>query len=180
MFEKIREGLAEVISISDECPERFQTKCFELLLTALINNDNPPELSASMPVQPGTHRPRPEQLPVFFKQAAISETELQTVFHNDGGTHQIIVNDLKTKTTSQKQVRLALLLGVQQLLDHNEAIVPRDNLVNLCKQYSAHDPSNFATYMRTNKSLFLPKGNGWTLTVPGQQKAAELIKELAA
>ena len=179
MFEKIREGLREVISIADECPERFQAKCFELLLTALINNESPPEHSGYMPVQPSPQRSHSEQLPMFFKQAGISEAEIQTVFHDDGGTHQIIVSDLKAKTTSQKQVRLALLLGIQQLMDHNEALVPRDNLVTLCKQYSAHDASNFATYMRGNKSLFLPKGNGWTLTVPGQQKAAELIKELA-
>ena len=40
MLEKIREHLSEVIKMADECPEKYQVKCFEVLLEALLRGDS--------------------------------------------------------------------------------------------------------------------------------------------
>ena len=74
---------------------------------------------------------------------------------------------------------MALLMGVREFLNTGEAFFSRDSLIELCKKYSVYDYSNFAKHMTKNKDLFLAKGDGWVLTVPGQEKAASVIKELA-
>jgi len=35
MFENVKVSLNEVIEIANKCPERYQVKCFEILLDAL-------------------------------------------------------------------------------------------------------------------------------------------------
>ncbi len=109
----------------------------------------------------------------------VSQDELQRIFHRDGSSYNIIVGDLKVKPPAHKQIKLALLLGMKSLLETSEPTVAKDSLVELCRQYSAYDSPNFASNMKKNKQLFLTKGNGWVLTVPGQQEASKVIKELA-
>lgn len=117
----------------------------------------------------------------FFSQHHISEQEWVQVYHRDGNTYSIAIGDLKTNITSQKQIKLALLVGVKNLLESGDASIPRETLVSLCKNYSAYDSPNFSSHMKKNKSYFLVKGkNDWVLTVPGQQKAGEIIKELTS
>lgn len=171
MFEKVKEHLNEIISIADTCPDKYQEKCFEILLSSLVRPEGPPAVVvAGAPVVTKTD---------FFSRYNISEGDWARVFHFDGSSYQVIVKDLKAKGKAPKQVKLALLLGVKALLETDEALIPRDLLVDTCKNYAAHDSSNFAGNMKTQKNLFLPKGDDWVLTMPGQDKAAEVIKELA-
>jgi hypothetical protein len=172
MFEKVKECLKEVISIADKCPEKYQKKCFEVLLSSLVRPEGLPIVTvAGAPAIAKTD---------FFSNYDISEKEWQRVFYFDGTSYSIIVKDLKEKRgKAPKQVKLALLLGIKELLNTGEAAVSKESLVEFCKNYAAHDVSNFAGNMKRSKDLFSTKGDGWVLTVPGQDKAAEVIKELA-
>jgi hypothetical protein len=173
MFEKVRESLKEVIKISEECPEKFQNKCFEVLLEAVVRGDTKQE-DTYKPIQNKEKVSAP-----FFTQNDIKQEEWQNVYHFDGNEYSIIVQDLKEKTVAKKQIKLALLLGVKGLLDNNETNIEKESLIAICKNYSTYDPKNFAFHMKKNKHLFLQKDGGWTLTIPGQQEAAIVIKELA-
>lgn len=171
MFEKVKEYLNEIIDIADKCPEKYQEKCFEILLSSLVKPEFlPTEAVPSAPAAP---------MPDFFSNYGISEKEWQRVFHSDGTSYSIIVKDLKEKEKSRKQVKLALLIGVKELLETGEPIIPKGVLIEACKNYAAYDRSNFAANMKKSKDVFLAKGDDWILTVPGQDKAAEVIKELA-
>lgn len=180
MFNKVKECLSEIIAIADKCPEKYQVKCFEVLLNALVR----PEISTSgtvgkVPVA-GIEAPAPAPAKLdFFSSYSIAEEEWTQLFAFDGVSCEIIVKDLKVKPVARKQIRLALLLGVKGLLESGEPAISKDSLVEHCREYSAYDRKNFALHMRNAKNLLLPKGDGWILTVPGKQKAAELIKELA-
>jgi len=176
MLEKIKGALNDVISIADSCPEKYQVKCFEILLNASLAAEGIAPVSAGA-IAPGrvTHEPYPE----FFSRHNIGEEEWQTVFHFDGSSYSIIVGNLKERSVSKKQVKLALLLGVKGLLETKEGTIEKAQLIELCKQHAAYDSSNFATYMRKGKNLFLPRGNNWTLTKPGESQAAEVIKALS-
>jgi len=176
MLDRIKQQLNDVITIADSCPEKYQVKCFEVLLNALLSAEGIP----SGVKVPGEILMRPS--PDFFTRYNIVEEQWQKVFHFDGTAYSIIVSDLNEKTASKKQMKLALLLGVKALLEGGESgegIIEKGQLVELCKQYAAYDSANFTTYMRRNKNLFLPKGNNWILTKPGQKQAAEVIKELS-
>lgn len=172
MLEKIRDFLNEVIDMANQCPEKYQLKCFEVLLDALVKAEAP----AASPIGPKlTGKLQPE----FFSRHSISQDEWSKVFHFDGTSCSVIVKDLREKTVSKKQVKLGLLLGVASLLESGEATISKESLVDMCQQYAAYDSKNFATHMRNQKNVFLPKGDGWLLTMPGQEEAAEAIKELA-
>lgn len=173
MFEDVKTALDEVIEIANSCPDKYQSLCFEILLKQALKAGEPIEINSltTPPLPPKSHD--------FFAQYSIAAEQHQRVFHSDGNTYTIIVRDLKTKTTSQKQIRLALLLGVVGLLERNEPAISRENLVGACEQYAAYDSANFAVHMRRNKNLFLPRSEGWILTVPGKDRAAEIVRELA-
>jgi hypothetical protein len=175
MFEKIRETLNEVTEIANKCPEKFQLKCFEILLDAVVKAEFS---TATTTVSTAAKSTKIE--PAFFTQYKISAAEQERIFHFDGKSYSIIVKDLKEKTTAGKQIKLALLLGVKSSLETDKYTISKEELVDICKQYSAYDQSNFAAHIKKQKNLFISKDkNTWILTVPGQDKAAEVIKELA-
>lgn len=178
MFEKVKDHLNEVIDIADKCPEKYQVKCFEILLDALAKAATVGTgLALGAPVTGVQVAEKPE--PPFFSQYGISEDEWTRLFHFDGTSYAIIASDLKEKATSKKQVKLALLLGVKGLIETGQATILKESLIDICKEYAVHDSSNFSAHMKKQKNLFSQKGTGWVLTVPGQKQAAEVIKELA-
>ena len=176
MLEKIKESLKEVVAIAETCPEKYQVKCFEILLSSLVRAEvEVPITGAAVTAgQVGE-----KAAPVFFTRQNITEEEWQKVYHLEGTTYAIIVDDLKETAKAKKQVKLALLEGIKELLTGGVATIIRDDLVESCKKYDAYDSSNFATHMKNQKSLFLAKGDNWSLTKPGEKRAAEVIKELA-
>ena len=174
MFEYIKTALAEVISIADSCPEKYQRACFESLINSLVKGQTADIGSAGGKGSTG----QKVNQPIFFSNHGITNEEWVRVFHFDGTTYDIIAKDLKTKTTSQKQIRLALLLGVKANLENDEAKLSKPLLIELCQKYAAFDSSNFASHMKKG-NYFLSRGDGWILTVPGLKAAAEAIKELA-
>jgi len=178
MFNKVKECLSEIIDIADKCPEKYQVKCFEVLLSALVRPEISPIGAARKVPVAGGEAPVPAK-PDFFSKYSITEEEWSRVFYFDGNSYSIIVKDLKDKRIAKKQIKLALLLGVKGLLESGEPAISKDSLVELCKEYSAFDSSNFATHMKHAKNLLSTKSNGWALTVPGKEEAAKIIKELA-
>lgn len=178
MFNKVKECLSEIIAIADKCPEKYQVKCFEVLLNALVRPEISPIGGArEVPVAEG-EAPVPAK-PDFFSRYSIAEEEWTRVFDFDGVSCSIIVKDLKDKPVARKQKKLALLLGVKRLLESGEPAISKDSLVELCREYSAYDSTNFALHMKNARNLLFPKGDGWVLTVPGKEAAAEVIRELA-
>lgn len=173
MFEKIRDSIKEVIEIADKCPEKYQIKCFEVLLESVLREEPKKEETY------GVSQETKKTVATFFSQNNISQEEWENVYHLDGSEYKIIVKDLKDRAVAKKQIKIGVLLGIKSLLETNEAIITKESLVDTCKTYSAYDPKNFALHMRRNKNLFLTKGSGWVLTVPGKLEAAKVIKELA-
>jgi hypothetical protein len=178
MFEKVREHLDEIVSIAGKCPEQYQVKCFEILLSALVKTETPPvrvveresEITARERVMPQAD---------FLSRHGLTEQEWSRVFDFDGSSWSIIAK-LKDKKVSKKQIQLALLLGAKSLLEGTEPIIPKSSLVELCKHYATYDVKNFAHHMKkAQQNLFLRRGDDWSLTRPGQEKAAGVIKELA-
>ncbi len=172
MFDKVKENLEKVIEIADSCPENYRVKCFEVLLEALVRGE--PEKAVAYSDQAVSAKSKAP----FFAQHDIQDELWQKLFNFDGSNYELIINDLKERTVAKKQIKLALILGVKNLLESNEPFIAKNSLVELCKQYSCYDSKNFKTYMKKNKNWFLNKANGWNLTIPGQKEAANVIKEL--
>ena len=176
MFENVKVSLNEVIEIANKCPDKYQVKCFEILLDSLVRGQAMPSpaTTGSIGIAVGIGD-KPEH--PFFAKYSISKEEWTKVFHFDGNSYEITVRDLKEKTKARKQIKLGLLLGIKGLLETGTANLSKDTLFELCKSHVAYDKGNFATYMKQHMDWLLQKGDGWTLTVPGMEEAAKVIKE---
>jgi hypothetical protein len=201
MFENVSEHLDEAVRLAERCPEKYKVPCFEALIRVLAEPDSfqgqngsgsgltfdrssetppftmngfydPPDLTVSH--QQG-HRG-----PIFLDQYQIPSLSISRVYHLNGDSYRIIVKDLNERTISKKQVKLALLLGIGELLTADSPVFSKDRLIEVCREYGAYDAPNFASHMKKQRDMFIVQGNGWSLTVPGQQRGAEAIKELAS
>jgi len=129
---------------------------------------------------PGRQQQGSDRAVVFLDQHQIPSANISRVYHMDGGSYRIIVKDLKERTNSKKQIKLALLLGVGGLLVGGQPLFSKERLIEVCREYGAYDGPNFASHMKKQRDMFIAQGNEWSLTVPAQQRAAEAIKELAS
>ena len=197
MFENVAEHLDEAVRLAERCPEKYQIPCFQALIRLLAQFDSLPSLDrqpisgcGEIPASPlgtreaGGNTGRQPQASgrsfVFLAQHQISSETISRVYHLDGVSYRIIVKDLKEKTNSKKQIKLALLLGVAGLLTGEQPVFSKERLIEICREYGAYDGPNFASHMKKQRDMFIAQGNEWSLTVPAQQRAAEVIKELAS
>ncbi len=200
MFENVAEHLDEAVRLAERCPEKYQIPCFQALIRVLAQSDSlpsqngngdahhlagngetPTSPSNGSYISPGPTGQQPtERGPIFLDQHQIPEPSISRVYHLDGDSYRIIVKDLKEKTNSKKQVKLALLLGVGGLLAGGLPVFSKERLIEVCREYGAYDGPNFASHMKKQRDMFIAQGNDWSLTVPAQQRAAEAIKELAS
>jgi len=201
MFENVSENLDEAVRLAERCPEKYKVPCFEALIRVLAEPDSlqrqngsgsglPLDKSSGTPsfTMNGFHKPTDSTVsqqqshrgPIFLDQYQIPNLSISRVYHLNGDSYRIIVKDLDERTISKKQVKLALLLGVGELLTVDSPVFSKDRLIEACREYGAYDAPNFASHMKKQRDMFIAQGNGWSLTVPGQQRAAEAIKELAS
>ena len=197
MFENVAQHLDEAVRLAERCPEKYQIPCFQALIRVLAQSDSLPSLEG----QPGggygqvstvpfssrenvSHTSQPRHTGdrgfIYLDQHQISSENISRVYHLDGDSYRIIAKDLKEKTNSKKQIKLALLLGVGGLLVGGQPLFSKERLIETCREYGAYDGPNFASHMKKQRDLFVAQGNEWLLTVPAQQRAAEAIKELAS
>ena len=199
MFENVAEHLDEAVRLAERCPEKYQIPCFQALIRVLAQSDSLPLNSgdghpingvggsSAAPANgsytdagPARQGQASDRGPIFLEQHQIPSASITRVYHLDGGSYRIIVKDLKEKTNSKKQVKLALLLGVGGLLAGGQPVFSKERLIEVCREYGAYDAPNFASHMKKQRDMFIAQGNEWSLTVPAQQRAAEAIKELAS
>ena len=200
VFENVAEHLDEAVRLAERCPEKYQIPCFQALIRVLAQSDSLPAQNGNgdanhlagngeTPASPSngsysssgpTGKQPSERGPIFLEQHQIPEPSISRVYHLDGDSYRIIVKDLKEKTNSKKQVKLALLLGVGGLLAGGQPMFSKERLIEVCREYGAYDAPNFASHMKKQRDMFIAHGNYWSLTVPAQQRAADAIKELAS
>ena len=200
VFENVAEHLDEAVRLAERCPEKYQIPCFQALIRVLAQSDSLPAQNGNgaanhlagngeTPASPSngsysssgpTGKQPSERGPIFLEQHQIPEPSISRVYHLDGDSYRIIVKDLKEKTNSKKQVKLALLLGVGGLLAGGQPRFSKERLIEVCREYGAYDAPNFASHMKKQRDMFIAHGNDWSLTVPAQQRAADAIKELAS
>lgn len=201
VFENVAEHLDEAVRLAERCPEKYQIPCFQALIRVLAQADSLPAKDepttgnrtssngeAAQPRYNGSYadggptrqREAEGRGLVFLDQHQLTDASISRVFHLDGGSYRIIVRDLNEKTNSKKQIKLALLLGVAGLLAGGQPMFSKEKLIEVCREYGAYDGPNFASHMKKQRDMFIAQGNDWSLTVPAQQRAAEVIKGLAA
>ncbi|GAG51126.1 unnamed protein product [marine sediment metagenome] len=178
MFDKIKQELEEIIRIADSCPEPYRVECFKILLQHTLARYGLPTVTEG-PIEEVAPQKGTKEFARFCQQHDVTEEQLLKVFHLEDDVCKIIVKDLKEKEKAPQQIRLGLLLGIQNLYLDGNPLVPREPLRELCKQYGTYDGANFAANMKKHRDLFLIEGKDWKLTTPGLEEATQVIQDLS-
>lgn len=131
----------------------------------------------SSTASPGGHAKGP-RAQAWLRKHALTDGQLETVFHFDGSAELIAAPPGSTKR--EQTINAYLLLGAQELLANDEAKFTEAAAVALCKKLGCHDNANHAlTRTKFGNKITGSKESGYALTVPGLDAAAAAIKQLA-
>lgn len=109
----------------------------------------------------------------------LTDELLERVFHFDGQCEVITAPQGKNKR--EQTINAYVLIGAQHLLQNDDSKFSDASAVALCKKLGCLDQANHAlTRTKFGNRLTGSKDTGYTLTVPGLDQAATLIKTIAS
>jgi hypothetical protein len=114
----------------------------------------------------------------WMRQAGLNSAELQQVFHLADGSIEIIAA-VPGKNKKEQTYNAYILTGVAQLLLTGNPVFSDVAARALCESSGCYDLANHSASIRDRGNEFAgTKDKGWTLTAPGLNRAAEIIKEI--
>ena len=115
----------------------------------------------------------------WIKQNGLSIEELEQVFHFGQDGVEFIASEISGKSDKEKTHNAYAVCGVQKLLSEGSLSFDDKEARTLCENLGCYNQANHSVYLKSIGNLITgSKSKGWTLTVPGQKKAALIIKEL--
>jgi hypothetical protein len=172
--------LPKIQSIAKSCDERFQDRCFDVLLAWVVD-----DLHVGAPKEEpsaGKVETRPSglvsgKLQQFMDRYKLSEESIGRIVDLTSG--EIIAGKLPATTIKEKQQLVAGMIGLSHLVVEGKMVVLKDEFKEVCKKYSADDPGNMHVNLRTaeieGSKVFNQDENGWTITVPGEKFVADAV-----
>jgi len=205
MQEKLKQKIHEFATISKECPEPFQVKCFELLLSdylarGLTKSDEKEKKKAESGqeeenVEKETIKKSGEQEDIqesdlhvkarqFLKKHSLSIDHINQLFYKEEGNFLPLYDDLKTTKTAESQIRVSLLHALLKGMHSGDFEFNGETVRAEVELRKSYDPSNFTANFKNNQHLFdgFDKYNKSKpvirLSAAGKERLAEIIKEL--
>jgi hypothetical protein len=190
-YTQLEEEIKKIIELSEKQPEKYQVKCFELLLNAVIKPSvaaNEMTVASAPVAQPEDTKQRAEKidLPIdvqtFLMQYSIPEDAIDKIFLKKGDEIRA-----KKRVTTEKvataQMQVAMLVALENALKGPETTFEfgYQKVKELCKQWGKYDGKNFTTNFTNNKKLFvnLADQEHVELSPDGKDELAELVAVLA-
>jgi len=188
--DNLKKEIKDILELVKLCPDQLKEKCFEILLSHFLETQKqlsgpiapPGKDSGAVTTKPNVPEDILKRVRVFSGQHNIKIEEVEKSFSfDDLGNVNIEVTDLKTAKTTQKQRRLALLIGLRHLFLEGSLEVPTQELREMCVTYATYDAPNFSTNLKNMSAIFagFKSGSNNKLSPLGKKEAADLIKELA-
>lgn len=206
---KLKEKVEEFAEIAKSLPDNLQVVCFELLLRNHLESGKhpsgepksagssatapPAEVTAAAAVTPSAEvGSKQEDLKSadlhvkarkFIEKHGTSVEELNNLFFKEDGRLRPLYDDLKTTRTSESQIRVTLLLALQNALATGQFEAEVEAVRQECTARKCYDSNNFSNNYNNNKSLFdfdkyTKASKSVRLSETGKKELADLIKEL--
>jgi hypothetical protein len=121
----------------------------------------------------------PPRARTWLNQNSISTAQILQVFHlgNDGAE---VIASVPGKSKREQTYNAYVLTGLGQLLSNGSATFEDQAARVFCESSGCYDKANHSVYIKNRGSLFTgSKDKGWTLTVPGLKRAAEMVQDLS-
>jgi hypothetical protein len=155
----------------------------ELIVESLKNQKfelKSPELK-SLPPQDSLNVVEPViQSPIMINSSQKTANDFSNVFHVDENGIKII-KKAPGNNKQAKSISTALIyLWATSSLGQSE--IPFSDIRNLCQQQGCLDSANFAKHMKSAREHIIVDGKGKSqkckITIPGKEKALQIIEEL--
>jgi hypothetical protein len=198
MFETVKENLAEIISVSESCPEIYRVECFKLMLSKLLISDQTlpgaiveERKGALDAAEAGPLKSQREVIDSdlhikfrgFMKKSGITLEQINELFYFEDDFFQPLFDDLKTIKASEVQIRISLLQAMQNGMSNGSFEFDGESVRAECQKRKAYDMKNFATCYKTYSSLFdsfegYKKEESISLSEKGKDELARIVGEL--
>lgn len=194
-FDSLKKEIIEIAEISAKVPESFREKCFEVLLTHLLQAEtktskekNPPDLAAPAPaarevIPPAHTLTLPAALKAFMRRNSVSQEEIEAVVMvGDGELH--FIKQPKHQNVSKGQNEWALLLALKNGIVNGSLAVDAEAVRSMVQEQGFYDKNNFSKNFKSPKYAGLYKesleaqGTAVALSSEGEEQLAALLKSL--
>lgn len=116
----------------------------------------------------------------WISRNGITRSMLDEVFHFTDGAVTISADCIPGASKREKTVNCYLLSGARGLLNTDVASFLDSDAMAECKRLACYDKNNHTTYRAAVGNKMTGKKPEFTLTVPGESAAADLVKQIAA
>jgi hypothetical protein len=188
VFENAEPEIQRIVALTQSCPERFQDKCFELLLGAYITSVSapppPPAPHVRNPEPPGTsaNGAQPLALPEVIrtrflnltKRLRVSDTKAADLFDFSLDPFTYHALDIPGTSKGERMRNVALFLAVKAYLSTGAWTADWKEFRADCINHDCWDPNNATKNM--NHEWFKVASSTANVTLsPAGTKAAEAL-----
>lgn len=189
-YTKLKNEIKEIADIASSVPDPFKEKCFEVLLSKLLETplkkeNGKGETPPPPPPPPGGELPISTQLRVLMQRTGISEEEVKAILmYADGEVH--FIKEPPSSKIADGQAAWSLLLALKNCILNNNLSVDPEDVRSICQEKGFYDRANFAAifkrpkYSKLFKGLMEPQGEPQALTGDGETELANLIRTLSS
>ncbi len=175
----IKDKVLEFAGIARECPENLQEKCFELLLSNYLSQQNPEpkhkkekhEVDDEQEKPKGDGEKKPESKPEskqediqerdlhvkvkqLMKKEGITIEQINQIFYKENGDLKRLYDDLKTTKAAESQIRISLLSAFRNAIQNGDFQFNGEDVRKETQLRKCFDAANFTVNFKNNKSLF--------------------------
>lgn len=113
----------------------------------------------------------------WARRHGLTDGMLENAFHFDSNFE--LIAKPPGKNNREKTINAYILIGVQHFLQSDDTKFNEAAAVAICKRFGCHDATNHAqTRGKFGNKIQGSKDSGYTLTVPGLDHAAAIIKAI--
>lgn len=116
----------------------------------------------------------------WLQKNRISRAMLDEVFHVGDGHVEVTASSVPGISKREMTLACYLLAGVRGLLEVDTPTLEEKETVALCKRLTAYDKNNHPTHRSAVGNRMTGAKPTFTLTGPGENAAAELVKQIAS
>ncbi|MBW2365397.1 MAG: hypothetical protein JRF25_10100 [Deltaproteobacteria bacterium] len=205
-MKKLKDKVLEIASIAQECPEKFQQICFEVLLKhALTGSTQPPptpelEADTNSKVQKKEPKSVVEQssqtqddilltdlhikVQRVLEKQGVTIGHINQLFYKEDANILPLFDNIKTTKTSESQIRITLIQCFLNAIQSGNFSASLEAVQEEANNRKCYDSKNWVNNFTNNSALFdfgekfTRKITTISLSDHGKTKLADLIKEL--
>lgn len=182
MYLELKKEILDIIEIVQQCPERLQEKCFEMLLSQYLSEHKveknhtkvkenvvknvaiEDETVGSTVSEKGTNDSSADEIKIsdfhikiqrFFSSNGISISDINYLYYKEDGKLMPLYESLGSTKMSECQIRLELLTAFENSFSNvnGDMSFNGEEVRQRCQTMKCYDTGNFSTILKKSSNL---------------------------